>query len=191
MKRVKDRYIPGGHHRELFSILFKMNLIENARMFASNLHNGQFRADGKTPYIKHLKAVVNLLKEIGITDENIICAAWLHDVMEDCNIPKSKIKSKFNSEIARIVFNLTRNVDREAYKKRIKNADYAVKIIKLADVIHNVSELNKGATKKMIERKLKDCDSFYLPLAKSVSLTFYRKLKKNVEKINKSYAKLV
>ena len=156
--------------------------------FAYNLHNGQFRADGKTLYIKHPRAVVRLLKEIGITDENILCAAWLHDVMEDCNIPKSKIKSEFNPEIARIVFNLTRNVNREAYKKRMKNADYSVKIVKLADVIHNVSELDKGATEKMIEKKLKDCNSFYLPLAKSTSLIFYKKLKKNIEKINKSYA---
>ena len=160
-----------------------MDFEKKAKKFASNLYNGQFRADGKTPYIEHLRAVVNLLKKIGVTDKNILCAAWLHDVIEDCNISRAKLSFEFNSEVARIVFNLTRNVNRRAYKKRINNASYAVKIVKLADVIHNVSELNKGATKRMVERKLKDCNSFYLPLAEDTSLEFYRKLKENVEKI--------
>lgn len=56
--------------------------IETAEKIARELHEGQFRADGHTPYIEHPKAVVKLVKEYG-GSERCQCLAWLHDIMEE------------------------------------------------------------------------------------------------------------
>ena len=148
-----------------------MNLEQKAQEFATMAHTGQLRKDGKTPYINHCYGVVRLLKEIGIGDENILCSAWLHDVIEDCGIEK-----EFNKEIARIVFVLTRNVNRERYKERIKNADFPIQIVKLADTVHNCSELERCLDKGTIKTKVKDCEEFYFDLARRICPEFYEKL---------------
>jgi hypothetical protein len=56
--------------------------IETAEKIARQLHEGQFRADGVTPYIEHPKAVAELVKEYG-GSEKCVCVAWLHDIMEE------------------------------------------------------------------------------------------------------------
>ena len=59
-----------------------MDLVKSAELFAKSKHAGQFRADGTTPYSKHLDDVVNRLKSLGVIDEQIFCAGWLHDTIE-------------------------------------------------------------------------------------------------------------
>lgn len=156
-------------------------LEKKARALAIKCHDGQFRKDGITPYIKHAEAVVNLLKEIGIKDENIICAAWLHDVIEDSNISKEEIAKEMNNKVADTVQKLTRDIDREDYKKRIQNASYEVQIIKLADMVHNCSELFDYLPEKTIKRKVEDCKELYLNLAKIICPKFYSLLKKYIK----------
>src|SRR3989338_2330675 len=124
----------------------KKSLERIAEELATRAHAGQVRKDGKTPYITHPEAVVSLLKNIGIEDENIIAAGWLHDTIEDCGITRQVIEREVNSEVARIVSILTRDVGREEYIERIRKANYSVKIVKLADfrwiVLAGSSELN-------------------------------------------------
>ena len=55
---------------------------QKAREFSKKVHSGQFRKDGVTPYFNHPKEVVGILKDIGIKDEEILTAAWLHDTIE-------------------------------------------------------------------------------------------------------------
>jgi (p)ppGpp synthase/HD superfamily hydrolase len=146
-----------------------MQLEEKAKAMAHALHCRQYRKDKATPYIRHPEAVVGLLKSIGIKDEDILCAAWLHDVVEDCCVAKETIEETFNPNIARIVGALTRDVDRHSYKNRIQNADFPVKIIKLADYIHNCFDLNKkGVSKEMIQRKVSDY-KFYTGIAEELN----------------------
>lgn len=144
-------------------------LEEKARKLAEKVHEGQYRKDGVTPYISHPEGVVKILKGIGVTDEDIICAAWLHDTIEDGNISKQDIENEFNSNIARIVMLLTRDCGREQYKGRIKESEYSVKIVKLADVAHNCSTLTEDLPEKTIINKVKDCKEFYLDLAQKVN----------------------
>lgn len=155
-----------------------MNLVEKAQQFATKKHAGQFRKDGKTPYITHPHAVVELLKKIGVADENIIAAGWLHDTIEDCGVTKDDLAREFNAEVARIVSALTRDVSRDEYKERMLKADYAVQIVKLADVVHNCSTLTPDLT-QAIENKVKDSKVLYLPLAKKICPEFYEMLSKN------------
>ena len=55
--------------------------IEKAKKFACEKHRNQKRKDGITPFSDHLESVVNRLKNLGISDQNVLCAAWLHDVL--------------------------------------------------------------------------------------------------------------
>lgn len=157
-----------------------MNLEQKAREFATRAHEGQLRKDGKTAYINHCYGVVRLLKEIGIEDENILCSAWLHDVIEDCGINKEQIEQEFNKEVARIVSALTRDVNREKYKERIKDAGFAVQIVKLADTVHNCSELGNCLDKKTIRTKVEDCENLYFELARKIAPKFYESLIKYI-----------
>lgn len=161
----------------------KQNLVEKAKKFAILAHKEQLRKDGKTPYIEHPKAVVNLLKRIGLTNENILASAWLHDVIEDCGISKETLKKEFNSEVSRIVSALTRDTTRKRYLERIKNSDYSVQIIKLADTINNCSNLNSKLPEITIKRKISECRNFYLGLAKRISPEFYSILLEQISRI--------
>src|SRR3989338_3466728 len=156
-------------------------MIWKAERIATQIHQGQIRKDGKTPYIEHPKEVARLLEGIGITDSDIICAAWLHDTIEKGNITQEFIEKEFNLEVARIVQVLSRNVSREEYNKRIKNADYAVKIVKLADTIHNCSTLHNKMPEKAIQNKLNDCKEIYLDVAREICPEFYNTLLESIK----------
>ena len=58
--------------------------LEIAFLVAKQHHEGQFRKDGKTPYISHPQEVKEELERIGVRDRIILAAALLHDVLEDC-----------------------------------------------------------------------------------------------------------
>lgn len=153
-----------------------MNLVQKALAFATKVHEGQFRKDGKTPYIEHPKRVVKSLDYIGIQDQNVLASGYLHDVIEDCNVEREELEKEFNSEIARIVAALTRNADRESYRKRIRDADVKVQIIKLADVVDNCSDINAQVSRRTIRNLLIDCDKLYLSLAQELCPIFHDKL---------------
>ncbi len=152
-----------------------MCLEKKARNLAFKLHKGQFRLGG-APYITHPEAVVDILREVGIEDENILAAAWLHDVIEDCNVGAGFLGREFNGEISRVVSALTRDVDRKSYNERIANSDYSVKIIKLADTAHNCSGIF-SCPDHMIQNKLKDCEELYFNMAQEISPNLYRLLR--------------
>lgn len=56
--------------------------IQTAKALAYRFHEGQTRADGITPYIEHPKKVAELVEQYGGNDDTI-CAAWLHDILEE------------------------------------------------------------------------------------------------------------
>ena len=135
-----------------------MKLEQKAKEFARIIHAGQLRKDGETPYLIHLEETANLLEKIGISNEDIKCSARLHDSMEDCGFSKEVIEKEFNGNIARIVQALTRDVSREEYNERIKNSDYSVQIIKLADTVHNCATLSKNLLEKTKIQQIEDID---------------------------------
>lgn len=150
-----------------------MNLEQKALQFATKAHKEQYRRDGKTPYVEHPIRVVNRLKGIGITNRDILCSGYLHDVIEDCGISSEVLETEFNPNIARIVLALTRNVDNGQYNQRIRDADYQIQIVKLADVVDNCLDLHEGLGERIIRRKVEDCKSLYLGIAKKIAPEFY------------------
>ena len=116
--------------------------ILQAKRFAIKAHGDQ-KYGNEFPYAIHLQAVESVLLRFDIVDENIRCAAWLHDTLEDTNIQYEEIELFFGKEVANIVSRLTepKGGNRkwrhyETYPK-IKELEEAV-ILKLADRIANV-----------------------------------------------------
>ena len=127
-----------------------MNSIKTAESFAKKKHEGQLRKDCKTKYSEHLKNVVKELKSMGITNEDILCAGWLHDTIEDTDTDYDEIHKKFNKKIANYVASVTKDTrlikakQEKAYISQLKKASWQAKVVKLGDIIAIFKDLPKG-----------------------------------------------
>lgn len=160
----------------------KNNLIQRAKEFSELMHAGQKRKEG-IPYITHPAGVVKILIEEGIEDQVTLSVAWLHDTLEDTVAKYAYLKELFGIYIAYKVYILSRNVDREEYKLRIKNSDYTTQLVKLADTLHNVHDpysLSYLPTRS-IQRKIDDCRMFYIPLAMKTCPSIGYQLKESID----------
>ena len=90
---------------------YDIEKIRRAYEYAAALHEGQFRVSGD-PYISHPLAVAEIVIGLGL-DTNSICAALLHDTVEDCSDKTNlkEIEGKFGKEVALLVDGLTKLVD--------------------------------------------------------------------------------
>lgn len=129
-----------------------MDIIEKARIFATAAHYAvsQQRKYTGEPYINHPEEVVKILTSIGYTDESMLSAAWLHDVVEDTGVTIELIEAEFGAEISALVAGLTdvskpEDGNRSARKAidREHTAAQSVKCqtIKCADLISNTSSI--------------------------------------------------
>lgn len=129
-----------------------MSLEERAKKFAEQAHAGQLRKYTGEPYIVHPAEVVQLLK-IHCTNkasEEMLAAAWLHDVVEDTPVTIEQIHAQFGPKVAQLVRELT-SVSKPSHgsrfvRKTIDRTHTAVacpqaKTIKLADVISNTASI--------------------------------------------------
>jgi guanosine-3',5'-bis(diphosphate) 3'-pyrophosphohydrolase len=146
--------------------------ITAAESFAMDKHGSMTRSDGITPYFDHLQGVVNRLKNIGVSDEEILAAAWLHDTIEDTNTTFDEIDQRFGSRIAVLVLSLSKDKrlpkdQREKqYVKQLKDSSLETKLIKLCDISSNLKDLKNAPwsrTKKTKEIKKK---MYYLNVIK-------------------------
>ena len=127
--------------------------IQRAYLYAAELHAGQFRVSGE-PYISHPVAVAEIVAGLEL-DTDSICAALLHDTVEDCSEKTSldAIKSQFGDDVAMLVDGLTKLVQlniEDKEDKEIENLrkmflamskDIRVIFIKLCDRLHNMRTL--------------------------------------------------
>lgn len=104
------------------------DLPEAARIFAMKQHAGARRRWTGEPYISHPARVVGLLEAFGINNPDIIAAAWLHDVVEDCGVTVDTIAKRFGVVTALLVEELT---------KPCEPFTAAAQTIKVADIADN------------------------------------------------------
>lgn len=134
-------------------------MILNAKKFAHEKHKNQTKKDGVTSYIEHLEGVVFRLKNLGITNADVICAAWLHDMLEKTDVSFEEIIQRFGREVAIIVLSLSKNAnlsrkEREPqYIKQLKDAPVEAKIIKLCDISSNIKDLTNASLSKTQKNK--------------------------------------
>ena len=123
------------------------NLIQKAILKAMEIHKGEVRkGDGKTPYVLHPIEVGIILSHY-TTDENLISAAILHDIVETGKATIEEIKNEFGEEIAKLVEALTENGTIQNWTERkgenigrLRNFKDAY-IIKAADSLANMKDL--------------------------------------------------
>lgn len=124
--------------------------IVKAYEYAKEKHEKQFRKSGE-PYIIHPLHVAYTLATLGL-DTETICAALLHDVVEDTDTTYENIEENFGTEIAQIVEGVTKltNLFKSVEEKQAENykkmfiameKDIRIIILKLADRLHNITTL--------------------------------------------------
>lgn len=129
-----------------------MDMQQEALEFARRAHGEQQRKFTHEPYIEHPKRVAEMVKKVPHTNA-MICAAYLHDVVEDTPVTYQEIENCFGQEVAQLVLELTDKYMKEAYpslnRKTRKKKEVArqatmsveAKTIKLADVIDNTRDI--------------------------------------------------
>jgi (p)ppGpp synthase/HD superfamily hydrolase len=143
-----------------------MKLQEKALAFAIEAHKGQRRKYTNEDYIVHPIAVAEMVRDVGGTDEMIV-AAYLHDVVEDCEVDFIDLLDEFGPIVAVIVDELSdisipEDGNREARKAIDRSwlscAQPNSKTIKLADLIDNTKSIvqhdSEFAKVYMAEKKL-------------------------------------
>ncbi|TFU05985.1 bifunctional (p)ppGpp synthetase/guanosine-3',5'-bis(diphosphate) 3'-pyrophosphohydrolase [Polymorphobacter arshaanensis] len=121
----------------------------HALAFAAHKHRDQRRKDkDASPYINHPIALAHILiSEGGVSDAVVLCAAILHDTIEDTKTTYAELKSNFGTEIADVVMEVTDDKSLEkAERKKLQIAHAAkasprAKLVKLADKIANLRDL--------------------------------------------------
>lgn len=119
------------------------DLEHRAHAFAMGAHRDQKRKYTNVPYITHPEAVAELVRSVPHTEE-MLAAAWLHDVVEDCGVDLSDITARFGEIVSGLVSWLTDPVmegtraERKAkVLTRLAFAPAGAQTIKLADLIDN------------------------------------------------------
>ncbi len=169
--------------------------IIRAYEYAAKMHEGQFRDSGE-PYISHPVAVAEIVAGLEL-DTDSICAAFLHDTVEDCadKTNLKDIESKFGKDVAMLVDGLTKmkvmNIEdkEEAHIENLRkmllamSKDVRVIFIKLCDRLHNMRTL---AAKPDPKRRATALETMqvYAPLAHRLGM---QKIKLELENLGLSY----
>jgi guanosine-3',5'-bis(diphosphate) 3'-pyrophosphohydrolase len=139
----------------------ELNLVIQAITFATRKHHGQTRKDEeKTPYIFHPLGLVEVLVNVGkITDTNIICAALLHDTVEDTETTPEELTETFGAEISDIVMEVTddksldKDVRKQAQIDHARHLSKPARAVKLADKICNLGDVSESPPAWPLERR--------------------------------------
>ena len=168
--------------------------IRRAYEFAAKAHEGQIRQSGE-PYIKHPLAVTIILAEMGLLDADTLAAALLHDVIEDCGVPRATLVAEFGEPVAALVDGVTKlsvlpktatglsGAEAERREREHAHAagrglrkmfiamfdDIRVVLIKLADRLHNMRTLNATPADKQ-HRIAQQTLEIYAPLANRLGM---------------------
>jgi (p)ppGpp synthase/HD superfamily hydrolase len=130
-----------------------------AQKFAREKHKNQKRKDGITPFSDHLEGVVNRLKNLGISNQDVLCAAWLHDTIEDTDTTFDEINEIFGNTISVLVLSLTKDSElskkeRETqYIQQLKDSTLQAKIIKFCDISANLKDITNAPISKTQKNK--------------------------------------
>jgi len=154
----------------------ELNKIVSAYEMAESVHEGQRRRDG-SPYFFHSSRVCKILiTELGITDSDVLCAALLHDVLEDSDeITRDIIAYNFGEYCAYIVETLTKDLKRQEldhdavdleHVERLKHASDDCLIIRLAARLDNFRCLEFDLKRNPL-RYINETIERYVPLAEA------------------------
>ncbi len=131
-----------------------------AMAFAADKHRNQRRKDAEaSPYINHPIALANVLaNEGGVQDVTVLCAAVLHDTIEDTETTAGELRALFGDQVAAVVLEVTddKSLDKAQRKQlQIEHAAHCspqAKLVKLADKICNLRDLLTSPPRRLVCR---------------------------------------
>ena len=186
-QRLLDSYSASRHRQ-------KVDIITKAFNFAKQAHKGVRRLSGE-PYIMHPIAVAQIAcEEVGLGSTSI-CAALLHDVVEDTDYTTEDLENIFGPKIAQIVDGLTKisggifgeqaSAQAENFKKLLltMSEDIRVILIKICDRLHNMRTLESQPANKQY-KIAGETLYIYAPLANRLGLN---KVKSELENLSFQY----
>jgi GTP pyrophosphokinase len=186
-QRLLKTYLDSNHRR-------KVEIITKAFNFARQAHKGIRRLSGE-PYILHPIAVAQIAcEEIGLGSTSI-CAALLHDVVEDTDYTVEDIENLFGERVAKIVDGVTKisggifgdraSVQAESFKKLLltMSEDIRVILIKISDRLHNMRTLDSQPPNKQY-KIAGETLYIYAPIANRLGLN---KIKEELEDLSFHY----
>lgn len=163
-------------------------LLQSAILFASKAHEGQNRdGDPPLPYITHPIDVVIRLRYVGkVSDEEVLCAGALHDVVEETDISFAKIEEHFGPNVTNLVRELTREeLSKEQRATMSKDEIWAertrrlieeiaqmssrAQTVKLADRLSNLTEAKLTRTGEFLDRYLGQTQLILQTIQRSVN----------------------
>ena len=155
---------------------------------ANQTHKGRYReGTKKMPEIVHPARVAFLSGVLTGNNPSAICAGWLHDTVEDCELPYDRIRSHCGADVEKYVRALTRlpGMPEIFYFKQIKDAGEIPQLVKLADVFDNGRDtITAGLEPKILEEfseyYLTAYRDLYIPLADKLRPEMAKMLRKNV-----------
>ena len=173
--------LPPDFYKKASTYLNKSDIkkIQKAYTLAFYAHEGQLRRDG-SKYITHPVAVSNILLDLKM-DPDSICAALMHDVLEDCDVNKNNLKKLFGDSVAEIVdgvsklgkLDITSKNDRDANNLQkmmlAMSKDVRVVLVKICDRLHNMRTIEHLPRSKQI-KKSKETIELYGPLALRIGM---------------------
>ena len=179
-----ERYflkLPNSFFKKAKSYLEYKDLkkIQKAYTFAFYSHDGQQRRDCSN-YITHPVEVASILLELRM-DPDTICAALMHDVLEDCDVNKGNLRELFGEDVAEIVdgvsklgkLDITARMDRDANNLQKMmlaiSKDVRVVLVKICDRLHNMRTIEHLPRSKQI-KKSKETIELYGPLALRIGM---------------------
>lgn len=159
---------------------YDLEKITQAYKVAKKAHEGQLRTSGD-PYITHPLAVASILLDYCM-DTDTICAALLHDTVEDTDVTLDELRKKFGEDVALMVDGVTKiglvplvsKEEQQAENIRkilmAMSKDIRVIIIKLADRLHNMRTLAARPPEKQRKTSLETMN-FYAPIAHRLGMS--------------------
>ena len=149
-----------------------MSKVQSAENFAKERHVNTIRIDANISHYEHLSSVVARLKNLGISDEDVLSAAWLHDTINDTQTSFDELDKRFGSKVAVLVLSiskdksLSRSIQEEQFVKQLRGSPLEAKIIKLCDISANLRDLKNSQFSKTRKTKEMKKRLYYLNVIK-------------------------
>ncbi len=188
-KRLKQKYITvmekdiGSLLNEMLEFRKQMPRVptpskkyHEALLFAAEAHKNQTRKTYHLPYICHPMGVATVLRHAGVTDEDILCVALLHDVLEDTPTKFETLAEKFGERVAGLVRELTNDTDeikkdsKLVYmQKKLEKLSADAFLVKCADVYDNLQDHTNFSS-------MSDLSTFQMRVSQIIAVAKTRKL---------------
>lgn len=140
--------------------------------YARELHAGQVRK-GKdhVPYIYHPLLVACHALSLGLTDDNLVSAALLHDVCEDCGVTPEELSVNEATQVAVDILTKKDGIPKDEYYQRIAENPIAA-MVKLLDRCNNVSGMAAGFNKDRMIKYIKETEDVVYTLLKTAKIKY-------------------